>query len=56
MALGGALILFWAGTMFTHGSTERAMIATALMLLGVMLFSINAAALGEDLFGGDEGH
>jgi hypothetical protein len=56
MALGGGLILAWVGVIFSGASTERTMLATAAMLFGVILFSINAAALGEELLGpGGEG-
>lgn len=51
-------ILVWVAAIFAGFGTERTMAATVGMLLGVIVFSINAAALGEEVFGaqGSEHH
>jgi hypothetical protein len=56
--IAGALILAWVVTIFAGVGVEGTMAATVGMLLGVIVFSINAAALIEDLFGrvGSERH
>ena len=48
VALGGILILVWAAAIFTEAGTGRILGATAGMLLGVVLISVNATALIED--------
>ncbi len=58
IVLAGALILNWAVTLFSRADTESTLAATAGMLLGAILFSVNAAALAEQTIAarGPEGH
>lgn len=49
VALGGILILVWAAAIFTEAGTARILGGTAGMLLGVILISVNATALIEDV-------
>ncbi|MHB1004387.1 MAG: hypothetical protein ACYC3S_01950 [Chloroflexota bacterium] len=50
VCFGGLLILIWAASVFLEAGTGRVLGATAGMLVGVVVVSINAAALIEDIF------
>ena len=49
LIFGGLLILLWAASVFLEAGTGAILGATAGMLTGVVLISVNAAALIEDI-------